>query len=553
MSNVIAPDWPIYFKNILRVGSLDSNVAVVTLWTERDIVEKALKPGSFAAVGNLYAAAGINHMMRNIFANPRIRYLIIWGADMSQSGHALMKLMEKGIDDDYKIIDARGEIEKEIPRKAVEEFRKVVKVIDMRGKTLEAVNKTIAELPKLPPFSKEYRIFPPAKPRVSEWPSESTGFRAEGDTVAQTWLKIINLISKYGKTEKTRYASNNKLKEILNLTAVVQKEDPEHEYLPHYMPFSMQELQSYYPEMMTKRRIPGAAYNYGDRMRNQVVVKEDSKTLITINQIKEIINLLKRRPFSKKAYAVLYRADDWLKADSSDTPCMTQLHARITQNKLFLTAYFRSQDMFHGWPRNAFALRKVQKEMADGVGIAMGPLTIVTMSAHMYADDWKTAEDILSQSYLPELKYQPRYPHLKLDPRGNWLIDVEYDTEFSPDKFYTAPSHTHAIKKESAKGKIIARLFPDERMSTPLGVFEGRTAKEVFWQIIDWEIVNFPSHAFSLGEELAKAEIAIRLGLEFKMDAPLDLSRISKNKVRKTVKKAGKNHNLKKLKPQHTR
>jgi len=38
----IYSEWPVYFKNILRVGNLESNVGVVTLWTERDVVEKAI-------------------------------------------------------------------------------------------------------------------------------------------------------------------------------------------------------------------------------------------------------------------------------------------------------------------------------------------------------------------------------------------------------------------------------------------------------------------------------------------------------------------------------
>ncbi len=527
MQSIKISDWPIYFRNILRVGDLESNIGVVTLWTERDVVQKVLSKKDYAAIGNLYASAGINHMLRNIFANPNIRYLVIWGADMSQSGHALVKFIQKGIDENYRIVGARGELEKEIPKKAIEEFRQNIKIIDLRGKTIAELKKTIESLEKLPPFRKKPEIFPPAKPDVSYFPSEEVGFRVQAETVAQTWLKILNLISRYGRTEKTRYASNNELKEILNLTVVITKENPDKEYFPHYLPFSKEELLAYYPEMMTSRRIQTAAYNYGHRLRNQQ----------GINQIKEIISLLKRRPFSKKGFAVLYRVDDWKKVDSSDTPCMTQLHARITQNKLFLTAYFRSQDMFHGWPRNAFALRKVQKEIAAGVGMKMGPLSIITMSAHMYADDWKTAGEILKENYLKELKYAPRYPHLVLDPRGNWLIDIEYEADFVPDSFYVAPSHTHAIvasprpfrgqsfKRALGKGKIVAKLFPDERMKAPLATFEGRTAKEVFWQIVDWELMVNPGHIFSIGEELTKAEIALRLGLEFKMDAPLDFTK----------------------------
>jgi thymidylate synthase len=179
-------EWPIYFKNILRVGEIDSNVGVVTLWTERDVIQKRLDKKDYCVIGNLYAAAGINHMLRNIFANPNIRYLVMWGADMSQSGHALLKFMQNGIDDKYQIVGGRGEIEKEIGRSAVEDFRKHIEVIDLRGKPMAMVKETIAKLPKKEPFAKKPCLFPPAKPQISSLPSEEVGFRAEGDTVAQT-------------------------------------------------------------------------------------------------------------------------------------------------------------------------------------------------------------------------------------------------------------------------------------------------------------------------------------------------------------------------------
>ncbi|MBI4058576.1 DUF4346 domain-containing protein [Candidatus Gottesmanbacteria bacterium] len=513
--NVYIPGWPIYFKNILRVGSLDSNVGIVTLWTERDVVKNLLDKKDYCAIGNLYAAAGINHMMRNIFANPNIRYLIMWGADMSQSGHALLKFMQQGIDGECQIIEARGEIEKEIPKKAVSEFRKKILLIDLRGKPISQVKETVRQLKKLPPFAQKPRLFPPAKPKVDTFPSEGVGFRVEADTVAQTWLKILSVVSRYGKTEKSRYASNNQLKEILNLTAIIRKEDPKNEYFPHYLPFSRNELTAYYAELTTARRIPGVAYNYGHRMREY----------FGVNQIEEIKKLLKRRPFSKKAIAVTYDPKkDWQDVDSGDTPCLTQVIARVSDGQLLLTAYFRSQDMFHGWPRNAFALRKVQQDIAIQIGLPMGPLTVITHSAHMYADDWKPTDEILKINYLKELKYPPRYPHLVMDPRGNWLIDIEYDVRFTPDPFYIASGHTHAIKGVPLTGKIIAKHYPDDRMQVADIVLKGRTAKEVYWQIVDWEMVVKPSHLLSLGEELTKAEIALRLGLEFKMDAPLEIT-----------------------------
>lgn len=512
----MAKNWPIYFKNVLRIGDLTSNIGIVTLWTERDVIASKLNKEDYCAVGNLYAAAGINHMMRNIFANPRIRYLIMWGSDMSQSGHSLLKFIQKGVDNNYQIFDARGEIEKEIPREAIEQFRKNVTLFDLRGRQMSAISDTIKHLHKLGPFANKSRIFPEVKKVSISLPSEEIGFRVEADTVAQTWLKIINLIGKYGKTEKTRYASNNNLKEVLNLTAIIKQEDPDNVYFPHYLPFSLQELKSYYPEIMTNRKIPGVSYNYGDRMRSY----------FEIDQILEIKKLLSRRPFSKKAIAVTYDVKkDWKNVNKGDTPCLTQVLVRVSDRKLVLTAHFRSQDMFHGWPRNTFALRKLQKDIADHLKLPMGVICIITHCAHMYADDWKLADEIIKNYYLSELKYQPRYPHLVMDKRGNWLIDVEYQTNYIPDKFYTAPTHTYAVKETKLQGKIIAKHFPNDQMHLPDMILEGRTAKEVYWQIVDWETMVLPSHIFSIGEELTKAEIALRLGLEYKMDAPLDFGK----------------------------
>lgn len=500
-------EWPIYYKNILRVGDIRSNVGIVTLWTERDVVAKKLGKREYCAIGNLYAASGINHMIRNIFANPSIRYLVMWGVDMSQSGYALSQFMRDGNERD---------IDKEIPKRARVQFRKNVQLIDLRGKPLRVVRETVRTLPRIPPFSQKPRLFPPARVPVTSFPSEGAGFRAQAPTVAQTWLKIINLVSRYGKTEKTRYASNNQLKEILNLTAVATDENPDKEYFPRYLPFSYPQLKAYYPEMMTSRVIPGVAYNYGYRMRMH----------FHVDQIEGIKKLLKARPFSKKAIAVTYDAvKDWKEVHTGDTPCLTQILARVSEGKLLLTAHFRSQDMFHGWPRNAFALRKIQKDIADFLKLPMGPLCTMTHSAHMYADDWKPAQTVLAENFLPELKYPPRYPHLVLDKRGNWIIDVEYDADYMPDPLYTAPGHTYALTGYPMRGKITAALYPDEKMTAPIVMFEGRTAKEVFWHIVDWDMMALPSHIFSIGEELTKAEVALRTRIEYKMDAPLDFTR----------------------------
>ncbi len=484
--------WPILYENILRVGDPDQSVGVVTLWTERDVIKDSLEKKDYAAIGNLYSPAGINHMMRNVLANPSIRHLVMWGADMSGSGSSLRNFMEKGIDNDYKIIDAPGQIEPEIPKDAVEDFRKNVELVDMRGKPKEEVVAAVKKFKKEKPFRAKAEIFPATEKKVTTWPSEQVSFRIEAPTVAALWLKVLNMVTKYGRVKSTRYATTNELKEILNLNAVVTDEDPENEYFPEYLPFTTNELKAYYPEWLTARRIPGMAYNYGERMRN----------MEGINQIEEIKKLLQNRPDSKKMIASLYNVKvDWAAANTGDTPCITQIIGGVQDKKFFMTVHVRSQDMFHGWPRNMFAARKLQKEIADSAGYSMGKLTMITHSAHMYADDWNTAADLLEKYYIKETaKYKPGF-HFQIDPRGNWLIDIDWENKL-----------------------ILAKLMTND-MATELTMFHGKTAKEIIKQIGEWELISMSFHALDLGAELQKAEIALNYNLhDWKQDRRIDVA-----------------------------
>src|SRR3989304_5890851 len=176
--------WPILYENIIRVGDPDQSIGVVTLWTERDVIKDSLEKKDYAAIGNLYSPAGINPMMRNVLANPRLRHLIMWGADMSGSGSSLRNFFEKGIDGNYKIVDAPGQIETEIPKEAVESFRSNVELIDMRGKPKEEVVKAVKKFKKEKPFREEAAVFPAAEKKVVSWPSEQISFRIESPKVA---------------------------------------------------------------------------------------------------------------------------------------------------------------------------------------------------------------------------------------------------------------------------------------------------------------------------------------------------------------------------------
>lgn len=515
-------EWPILYKDILRVKDPGHHLGVCCLWTQRDVVQSLLKNVDYCVIGNLYSAQGINAMIRNIMANPNIRTIVIWGSEMSLSGHSLLQFMSKGVDKKRRVIGGRGEIEREIPDEVLELFRKKVKVVDMRGAgAQDLVNEVkILAAKKLKPLAKKARTFAKSQPMTQVLPSEQTGFMVRGKTVAQTWLKLLNEIHKHGRPKHTRYSTDNELKEILNLTAVVTDEDPDKEYFPEYLPFTLPELKGYYAELMTDREIPGVAYNYGKLLRKD----------LGVDQVTKLKELLQKRPESKKMVGTLIDpVRFWRDSTTSDTPCLTQLFGSVQDKKFFLTAHFRSQDMVHGWPRNTFALRKLQKDMAESAGYKMGPLTMITHSAHIYSDDFKLVENLLMDWYEKELGYTPAV-HFDFDQRGNVIVEVIEESEamvyLEWSKRYEAESVPYAVqatldrwpKKARESGKLIrATLYaPDEGGAVKM--FEGRTAQEVAWQITDWKYVTDPGHLMYVGLELQKAEEAIVAGRKYNQD-----------------------------------
>ena len=512
-------NWPKLYHDILKVKDPTNHIGICTLWTERGIVEKIVDNLPYNVIGNLYSAQGINAMIRNVMANPNIRTIVIWGSEMSLSGHSLLMFMKFGIDEKRKIIKGRGEIEAEIPDEVVSEFREKIEVVDLRGRTKDQLIEKMEELSQIhkEPFAAKPREFPKTEPKVEVLPSEQTGFYVHGKTVAQTWLKLLNEIYKYGRPKHTRYSKNNELKEILNLTAVIEEEDPTQIYFPEYLPFERGELEAYYAEIMTDREVPGVAYNYGRRMRQH----------FDVDQIQMMKELLKNRPDSKKMIAITTDPKlDWSNANNGDTPCLVMILGSVQDSKFFLTAHFRSQDMVHGWPRNTFALRKLQKDIADYGGYPMGALTMITHSAHMYGDDFGLVENLLMDWYEKESGYNPAV-HFDFDQRANFVVEVidikDAQAWEGWSKRYETQPLGMAIQRELKRmppkpEKLIRVTLADPDGGTPLKFFEGRTAQEVAWQITDWEYIKIPAHAMYIGTELQRAEEAIARGESYSQD-----------------------------------
>ncbi len=483
----VDPEWPFFFSDNLVKGNVESNVAICCLWTLKEIATKEISKDKFAIAGQLYYNEGVNYLLRAVLSNPNIRYIILCGVDISKSGEVLLNLMKNGIDDSYKIIDSNFSVEKKIPREAVEDFRKHVTVFDMRNIVdSKKILEKIESLPKLPAFAEPmvFAMAPPAK--VDVLPSEKAGFVIRKKTVSDAWGEVLKYIMGFGTTKKTRHSSN--MREIIDLMVVIEEEGPEKPYIAPWLWFDEAEIKNYLPQVMADSIPVGIAYTYGSRLRHHPVGGD---------QIKYIIEELKKADYARHAIAMTWQHD--VDMDNQNPPCLTAIQALVQDGKLFLTAFIRSNDMFSAWPLNAFGLLNIQKEIADAVGVKLGPLATISGSAHIYEHDWAKTKDIIENRYKPPQK-------LVFDPRGNFIIRLD--------------------RKD--KKIIIDHYTPQQQK---IGSFEfvmdgkGKSYWDILNKIMEKGLVSSLVHAADIGAELAKAELALRYGLKYSQDDPLDINK----------------------------
>jgi tetrahydromethanopterin S-methyltransferase subunit A len=127
-----------------RVIRFRGPVAVCTLNSDHLINELAATGmEGLSIVGSLHTEnLGIEHLIRNTLANPHIRFLVVCGEDTRKAighlpGQSLVALAQHGIDEQMRIIEAKGKrpLLKNIQPEHVEAFRRQVQVIAQIGNT----------------------------------------------------------------------------------------------------------------------------------------------------------------------------------------------------------------------------------------------------------------------------------------------------------------------------------------------------------------------------------------------------------------------------------
>jgi thymidylate synthase len=139
-------------------------------------------------------------------------------------------------------------------------------------------------------------------------------------------------------------------------------------------PTSMAYVEEYLPYLMTAHKREGEQYTYGQYLEWQ---------------IKEVIKMYKGDGYNTNQ--AFMAVGDAKSISLADPPCLRGIDTRIRDGKLHFFAYFRSWDLWAGFPSNLAAIQLLKEYMSGEIGVGDGELVAMSKGLHLYEYSWELA------------------------------------------------------------------------------------------------------------------------------------------------------------------
>jgi thymidylate synthase len=78
-----------------------------------------------------------------------------------------------------------------------------------------------------------------------------------------------------------------------------------------------------------------------------------------------------------------------------DPPCLRVVDTRVQDGQLNFVLYFRSWDLWGGFPTNMGGLQMLKEYMAEEIGVKDGSLIAFSKGLHLYEHCWDLAKMVL--------------------------------------------------------------------------------------------------------------------------------------------------------------
>lgn len=161
-------------------------------------------------------------------------------------------------------------------------------------------------------------------------------------------------------------------------------------------PTSMEYIQQYLQYLLTSSKTGTEDYTYGERLVDpKVKMPSENKDMVKemplqCNQIEEVIKLYKTRGFGTNQAVMEIGMPSDIKLQ--DPPCLRIIDTRVRYGKLHFFLYFRSWDLWGGFPSNLGGLELVKQYMAEEIGVENGEIIACSKGLHLYEYVWELAK-----------------------------------------------------------------------------------------------------------------------------------------------------------------
>ncbi len=143
-------------------------------------------------------------------------------------------------------------------------------------------------------------------------------------------------------------------------------------------PTSADYIEEYLPYLMTSHKAEGEQYTYGQYLEKQIA---------------EVIRMYKEDGFNTNQAFMAVGNEDSIKL--SDPPCLRAIDTRIRDGKLHFFVYFRSWDLWAGFPSNLAAIQMLKEYMSGEIGVEDGEIIAASKGLHLYDYSWDLAKAVL--------------------------------------------------------------------------------------------------------------------------------------------------------------
>ncbi len=140
-------------------------------------------------------------------------------------------------------------------------------------------------------------------------------------------------------------------------------------------PTTMEYIETYLPYLMTAHKAEGEQYTYGQYLETQIA---------------EVIRMYKEDGYNTNQ--AFMAVGDNKSIFLTDPPCLRAIDTRVLNNKLNFVVYFRSWDLWAGFPSNLAAIQLLKEYMGEEIGVEDGEIIAVSKGMHIYEYCWELAK-----------------------------------------------------------------------------------------------------------------------------------------------------------------